>query len=261
MMPELPDVETFRRYARRRGLHKRIKDVEIVDERILDDIPPRTFQAKLRGRTLDSAVRHGKYLFLTAGDTPVLLMHFGMTGKLAYAKGEHEDEKYDKIRLRFEDEHALIYQCRRLLGKVGLVGAIDEAVEALELGPDALAVSAKAFKDLLSSSPGMVKSVLMDQKRIAGIGNIYSDEILFHAGLHPRKTCKELSDNEIGNLYRALNEVLKTAVDVKADPSSLPNDYLLTHRSKEGKCPRCGGSVRAITVGGRRAWYCPSRQS
>jgi formamidopyrimidine-DNA glycosylase len=260
-MPELPDVETFRRYAVRRALHRRIDDIEVVDSRILDGVSARALAAKLRGKSLESAVRHGKYLFLPSDNEETLLMHFGMTGKLAYAKGGHGDERYDKVRVWFEEGHALIYQCRRLLGTVRVVGSIEEAVGSLELGPDARGIKRAAFRQMMGSAPGMVKSTLMDQSRIAGIGNIYSDEILFRAGLNPRRACKELDREAIDGLHRALQEVLKTAIAVKADPAALPEDYLLPHRTEGGRCPRCGGKVRTISVGGRRGWYCPSCQT
>jgi formamidopyrimidine-DNA glycosylase len=259
-VPELPDVETFRRYARRRARGKTIDEVEVVDERILDGVSPRRFRETVRGLTLDGAVRHGKYLFLTAGDKRALLMHFGMTGKLAYAKGAHEDERYDKVRLWFDEGHALIYQCTRLLGKVGVAGAVGEVVTSLGLGTDALAVGSKAFRAMMQAAPGMVKSTSMDQSRIAGIGNIYSDEILFQARINPRTSCRKLTGEQLDRLHGALTKVLKTAIAKKADPAALPGDYLLPHRSEGERCPRCGGKVRAISAGGRRAWYCPSCQ-
>jgi formamidopyrimidine-DNA glycosylase len=106
----------------------------------------------------------------------------------------------------------------------------------------------------------MIKSALMDQSLMAGIGNVYSDEILFQVGLHPRAPVKELGEGEREELYRTVTEVLETAIDRQAKPEEFPAGYLTPHRHDGGKCPQCGGEVQRVKVAGRGAYYCPCRQ-
>jgi formamidopyrimidine-DNA glycosylase len=107
----------------------------------------------------------------------------------------------------------------------------------------------------------MIKGALMDQKFLAGIGNVYADEILFQARLHPRTAVGDLSGEDLGRLFGVLETVLGTAIAARADPAQLPEGYLTPRRGKAGKCPRCGGALEKIAVAGRRGYVCPQCQT
>jgi formamidopyrimidine-DNA glycosylase len=122
-----------------------------------------------------------------------------------------------------------------------------------------LSLDLNGFRDVLGRR-GMIKSMLMNQKRIAGIGNIYFDEILYLAGIHPRKDVRSLTKDQTRELHRDMRHVLSTAIKKRADANDMPKSWLLPLRGAEGTCPRCGGIIKSLNIAGRTAWYCPSHQ-
>jgi formamidopyrimidine-DNA glycosylase len=260
-MPELPDVETFRRYLDETSLHKRIVATDVSASRILGNVTVRALGRELKGRTLDSSRRHGKHLLAALDDGRWLAFHFGMTGSFKYFKNSGADPEHDRLRLSFANGYHLAYVCQRLLGEVDLVKDADKFVRRKGLGPDALRVDFELFRELMTGRRGMVKSTLMDQKLLAGIGNVYSDEILFQAGLHPRTPVASLDEDELRRLYDVMARVLQTAVAARADAEKMPDDYLITHRGPGGECPLCGEPLRKIKVSGRTAYFCPRHQA
>jgi formamidopyrimidine-DNA glycosylase len=128
------------------------------------------------------------------------------------------------------------------------------------LGLDALDIDLSQFKDMLARHLGAVKSILMNQKLIAGIGNIYADEILFHARMHPATEIAGLGNTALTKLFRATRYVLEKAIATKANVDLVPKSWLLPHRGKGGKCPRCERGLKSSKIGGRAAWFCPHCQ-
>jgi formamidopyrimidine-DNA glycosylase len=261
-MPELPDVEGFKEYLDATSLHQKIARTRVSDERLLEDTSPRTLAQRLKGAELKATERYGKYLFARVSAGGWLLLHFGMTGGLTYYREEADAPEYAKVTLDFENGYHLAYTNMRVLGKVGFVEDMKAYVEHQGLGPDALGdgLTGKKFAELLAGRKGPIKARLMDQSMMAGVGNEYSDEILFQARLHPMTDAASLSDSEIRELYRVMRRVLRTAASKGGDSSKLPRGYLLPHRAKGEPCPRCGGEVQKITVNGRSGYFCPSCQ-
>jgi len=194
------------------------------------------------------------------------MLHFCMTGRLAYFKDLKDDPEHDRLRLDFANGYHLAYVNQRLFGQAAIVEDLAQFVAEQELGPDAFAndLDEEAFQKLLAGRRGQVKSALMDQSLIAGLGNVYSDEILFKAHLHPKTPVNSLDRNVIAKLYRAMREVLRVSIDSGAGSEELferlPDDYLLPHREEGDKCPVCDGEVQAIKASGRTAYYCPACQ-
>jgi formamidopyrimidine-DNA glycosylase len=153
-----------------------------------------------------------------------------------------------------------------MLGRVGLADDADVFVQAEELGPDALdpAFDLAAFAEATRGRRRDVKSVLMDQTLVAGIGNIYADEILFQAGLHPKTPVSALSEGQRRTLFERIRSVLEMAIACGAGAEQflerLPDDYLLPQREKGGRCPRCGGAIATLKSGGRTSYFCPRCQ-
>ncbi len=258
-MPELPDVEIYKRYLDATSLHKKIRRAEVTSGKILEGVFARRLVRELRGRKLSSSLRHGKYLFIRLDSPMWLVLHFGMTGDLAYYGEDRETPEHGRLILTFTNGYRLAYISQRLLGKVSLTYDPEGYIKGKGLGPDAMALDLKGFRKALGKRSG-VKSALMNQRRIAGIGNVYSDEMLYLAGLHPKKVVGSLTKEQTGELHRAMRHVLRTAVRKKADPERMPRGWLLPLRGSKEKCPRCGGTIRSIKAVGRRAWYCPSHQ-
>jgi formamidopyrimidine-DNA glycosylase len=260
-VPELPDVEVLKQYLDATSLHQDIKAVEVRDSRILEDISGERLKTGFKGHSFDSTRRHGKYLFAELSDSCWLVLHFGMSGDLKYFKSMEKDPEYDQLLISFSNGYHLAYNAPRKLGLVALIEDMDAFVEKKELGPDAMSLDVTGFQKALSDRRGMVKSTLMNQQIIAGIGNVYSDEILFQARLHPRLGIDELDGETLEQLFNTMREVLQTAIDRRARPDQFPGTYLTRHRNEGERCPKCGGEIERLPVSGRTAYYCPSCQS
>ncbi len=259
-MPELPDVETFKRYLDATSLHQCIEDVDVWKAYILKDTSARELARKLKGRRFESSRRHGKHLFVRADDRVWLRLHFGMTGSLQYFKNDEQAPRHARVLFAFANNHRLAFDDQRQFGQIGLIEDVDEYLEKCALGPDALEIDLQEFKKILRNRRGAVKSVLMNQQLIAGIGNIYADEILFRVCMHPATEISRLVDKDLARLFRATRYILKRAIAAKADMNQMPKSWLLPHRGKGGKCPRCGQRLRSAKIGGRTAWFCPHCQ-
>lgn len=257
-VPELPDVELFRRYLERTALHRRVEAV-CVDrgEQLLEGVSERGLRLRLEGHTLASTRRHGKVLFVGLDDEAgALVLRFGMTGFLRTYRNAGSAPPHPRLVLELDDGTRLAYDCQRLLGRIGFTRDPDAWIEEHGLGPDALALDAGSLSKLLAGRRASLKSALMDQHKIAGIGNVYSDEILFRAGLHPRLPVAALTQGDLRRLHRALRDVLEGAIRARADRERVPRTWLLPHREEGGQCPRCGGGLRRIRISGRSAWVC-----
>ncbi|MFO7971301.1 MAG: DNA-formamidopyrimidine glycosylase family protein [Desulfobacterales bacterium] len=261
-MPELPDVEIFRRYLDATSLHQSIEGVR-TEADVLKDISVRRFERTVRGKSFEATRRHGKYAFVSLGEPPWLLLHFGMTGFLKYYKNNEKAPSHVRVLFTFHNGYHLAYSCQRKLGKVRLVDDPDRFVRSRGLGPDALApdLDADAFKQTIRGFRGSVKSALMNQQLIAGIGNIYSDEILYQTGIFPKHSVTQMDEKILDRLYETVKEVLVTAIDVQADPERLPNTYIIPQRHGEGRCPGDGSPIERLKVSGRSSYYCPQCQS
>jgi formamidopyrimidine-DNA glycosylase len=259
-MPELPDVEVFRRYLQARALGKRIKHVDVAAPSLLIGVSPKMLRRTLQGSSFLSTHRHGKYLFLKLEQGGWLLLHFGMTG---YPIVDHNTERpSDRARLRLQlaDGHSLCFFDPRKLGRIGIVDDVETYIRSRNLGPDALTVSEELFKERLKQKRTTAKTAFMDQQVLAGIGNIYADEILFQAGLSPLARFSRAKPQTWRTLYRATRQVLCRAIKAQANPDRLPRTYLLRHRERDGRCPRCRHSLHTIKIGGRTTYYCPRDQ-
>ncbi len=265
-MPELPDVELYRRYLDQHALRQTVERVAVNDARILGQLSARAFSARLTGNRFEDTRRHGKHLLVRLQRGGWLTLHFGMTGDLVYFQHEADDPPYDRIRFDFTGGGHLAYVNRRMLGRVGLADDAEAFIRGEELGPDALdpAFDLAAFAKAIEGRRRDVKSVLMDQALIAGVGNIYADEILFQARLHPHTPVTSLDERQRAELFRQLRQVLEKAIACGAGAEQaverLPDDFLLPHREKQGKCPRCGGSIATLKAAGRTSYYCPRCQ-
>ena len=260
-MPELPDVEVFKRYLDSTSLHREIDDV-FLREQLVEDVSPQRIRDGLRSASLSETRRHGKHLFVRADDDGWLRLHFGMTGRLeAYSEGEAPD--HTELLIEFADGSHLAFVDQRKFGAISWVADVDGFVEKKGLGPDPLVddLSPSRFRKIVGERRGTIKGTLMNQDLIAGLGNVYVDEILFQAGLHPEAGADELSDGELGKIHSAMAHVIETAIDRGADVEELPDTWLLPYREEGVACPRCGGEIRHTEVSGRTTYYCGKHQT
>ena len=260
-MPELPDIDVFSRYIDSTALYLVIEQVEISDERIIKDIEPADFMEKVKGKEFTSVRRHGKYLFVRLNSPDILMFHFGMTGFFDYSEDD-SPPRHTRMELQFEDDMHLAFVCRRLLGKVGWTKNPRDYIRKHDLGPDALSDhwNLNNFGKLFEGSNATVKSALMKQQSISGIGNVYSDEMLYQARIAPGKKASELDKDEIRALHKSMLHVLKTAIDRQADPEQVPESWLLPRRKEGESCPSCEGNIEKTKISGRSSYFCPGCQ-
>jgi formamidopyrimidine-DNA glycosylase len=259
-VPELPDVETFRRYAKSKALHQRIERIHMESPKLLKGTSTQGLGRALKGRTFESTRRHGKYLLLALDSGGWLVLHFGMSGELRYFKERRDTPAYTRLLISFENGHHLAYVAPRKLGRISLADTPQALIDEQELGPDALGLTDSQFLELAAAHRGGAKPWLMDQQTMAGIGNIYSDEILFQAGIHPGTVVSKMDKADLRRLFKAMRSVLRDAIAVRADPERMPAGFLLPHRRQGGLCPKCGSALAKARSGGRTAWYCPTCQ-
>ncbi|MFP4418833.1 MAG: Fpg/Nei family DNA glycosylase [Chitinivibrionales bacterium] len=253
-MPELPDVHAFKEVFDNVALHKRVQDLEINNAKVVQGLNGKKLKSHLQGKTFVGSERRGKYLLVTLDSDEVLAFHFGMTGYLYGRNGE--PDRYRRVTFLLDDNRYLEYVSKRMLGRLSLSDSIEHFVEEKGLGPDALYCTEEQFTSRISASSNSIKSALMDQSRIAGLGNIYSDEVLYQAHLHPAVQADSLSDKQRKSLFRVMRRVLDVAIRHHANPTEMPDGYLLRHRKKGEKCPKCGGRIQKDTISGRSSYYC-----
>jgi formamidopyrimidine-DNA glycosylase len=246
-VPELPDVEGFRRVARN-ATGRRVERVELLDRTLLRGGRPDAVE----GERLGEFERHGKWLTAPAGDAEVL-MHFGMTGGLEWARRGSERHVHDRIVFVCRGGE-LRYRNMRKFGGVWISRRGRERVTG-PLGPDAAGLERERFRELLRRRRGGLKGALMDQRLIAGLGNLMVDEIAWRARVDPRTPVRDLSRRRIDRLWEAMDEVVRESVPAGRVPPA--QGWLTGARDgRDPRCPRCDARLRKATVAGRTTAWC-----
>jgi formamidopyrimidine-DNA glycosylase len=273
-VPELPEVETARSLFADQALHRRIVDVDDSDSYVTRPHFPGGLRSALTGRSLTAAHRRGKTIWLEtspAGDAaapggPELGIHLGMSGRVVVTGPDGtvaergDPHRYDtrprkaewsRFTLTFADGGSLVLFDPRRLGRVRLnpdIGA---------LGPDATLVTPAQFRALIMKGRIAVKARLLDQSKIAGVGNLLADEILWQARVSPMARVDSLSAAQVNRLYRALKSVLESAIA----KGGAHTGEMIAARHPGGICPRDGAPMAHGTVGGRSTWWCSREQA
>ncbi len=258
-MPELPSVEIFKKYFDETSLHQLIKEVKVISPEILVDTKSKEMISSLKEHEFIGSYRYGKYLFGEVDNELFLIMHFGMTGYLQYGDNDVGSSRHPRMNIYFENGNHLAFDDARKFGKLGITSNPDEFIKMRKMGPDALHVTFKNFQEIFNGRKGMIKPLIMNQNVIAGIGNLYADEILYQTGIHPMTPANHLDDQQWKLLFKNTKKVLKKAIEYQDKTKSLPQSYLLPHRHKGGLCPD-GGNLEVIKVGGRTTFLCPNQQ-
>lgn len=259
-MPELPEVELYCRYFAEHALHQRVAAVRVLDERILG-VRTAALKRAVVGRELTRVRRHGKHLFADNGAS-WLHLHFGMSGDLFYYRDDAERPRFARVVFEFENGARLAYDDMRLFGVVDLTPDPDAFIAEHHLGPDPLdpAFRLPVFRRIAAKRRGAVKALLMSQEIIAGMGNLYVDETLYRASVHPRRPVDELSDAEVKAIFTAMRAILKEAIAFKSRGGDYPGRWLVQHREEGDSCPSCSGTVQRTVVFGRTTYFCAKHQ-
>jgi formamidopyrimidine-DNA glycosylase len=259
-VPELPEVETYARYFAGHALRQRIAHVDVRDERILAVRKDELVRA-LHGRAFRRVQRHGKHLFASAGPQ-WLHLHFGMSGDLAYYHDVAEEPRFARVVFDFANGAHLAFEDMRLFGVVDLTPSPAAYVNEHHLGPDPLDASftLARFREIVAGRRGAIKSLLMSQEVIAGIGNLYADETLFKASIHPLRPAGKLRDDELRAIHTTMRKILREVIARRERRGELPHRYLIAHREEGERCPKCGGTIQRTIVFGRTTYFCARHQ-
>ncbi|NLL84736.1 MAG: DNA-formamidopyrimidine glycosylase [Lentisphaerae bacterium] len=274
-MPELPEVETVVRDLLTAGISgTTVKTCEFPWPNTADGLTPAEFTSRLCGKTISNATRRGKYIVLQLAQGGILLIHLRMTGKLRLATSPADTLPHDRLRITFTDGRSLILNDTRKFARARLGTSIDESLG--HLGPEPLEPSftAATLGKSLVHRKRAIKTLLLDQTIIAGIGNIYADESLFDAGIHPERLPATLSNAEIKKLHAAIRRALKKGIAANGTTlgNASTNFYsvagrrgsndtnLMVFRRNGLPCPKCDTTIERSVVGGRGTHHCPHCQ-
>ena len=281
-MPELPEVETVARGLRQAILGRRIISVTLGKTDFIDD--PVALERHLPGRRIEAVERYGKFMLLRLsavnGETRVvtngeaapasLLVHLGMTGQIAPSPAGQPLEKHTHVCMVLDDGRELRYRDARRFGRIAYLTKALLAEELTGFGADPLEVSKEEFADRICGRRARIKALLLDQSVLRGVGNIYADESLWKAKIHPARLGANLSRKQAHTLRRVLQKILRKAIVLRGssisdflDAEGEPGEYQRHHRAygREGKgCFRCKTPVRRAIVAGRSSYFCPRCQ-
>ena len=267
-MPELPEVETIRRQLAPQVEGRTIVAARILDPRWTRPDPPRAVEAQLRGAVVERLGRAGKYLVWALSEDRYLLQHLRMTGTLLY--DPPVAPPHTRVLLELDDGHRVVYIDPRRFGTGHLVhgaSARDEYLRVrLGIEPLTPGFTAEHLRTLARGRTAPVKAFVLDQRQIAGVGNIYADEALFRAGIHPLRPAGRLTKADWERVRVGIEEALSAGIEAKG--ASIDDfrhvdgargsfqDLFLVHRRKGEPCPRCGDMIRKLVVGGRGTYVC-----
>jgi len=272
-MPELPEVETVRRDLEPWVVGRRIVGLDVdaaTAPLLLGGVPVDEFRARLTGRRITALRRRGKYLCFELDDGASLLAHLRMTGRLVRRARGAPPEPYERARIVLGTGEELRWCDLRKFGTWQLTERPDDITG--RLGPEPLdpCFTADTLARSLAGRRAPVKSVLLNQRRIAGLGNIYADEALFAAGIHPARPAGSLSRGEVERLHAAIRSVLARGVEHRGasfrdyvDGEGAPGQeqmYVQVFRRTGKPCYRCGATISRIVLGGRSTHFCPRCQ-
>jgi len=273
-VPELPEVETIRRQLAPALECRRLERAEVLDGRWCEPAPPEAVADALAGRLIEHVGRRGKYLILSLEDDVHLAMHLRMTGNLLLVRAEDEEPGHLRVRITLSGGENLLFVDVRRFGTGDVLLGSDALAEffASRLGVEPLSAdfTAEALRAALRGRRQPVKAFLLNQERIAGVGNIYADEALFRARIHPLREVGTLRRPQIEALRDSVVETLEAGIDAKG--ASIDDyrhvdgaegsfqDRFLVHTREGEPCPRCGTRIRKLRAAGRGTYICPNCQ-
>jgi len=271
-MPELPEVQTVRATLKDRILNKKIKKIEIIYPKMIES-DLLEFQNNILNQSFIDIKRIGKWLIFELNDY-YLLSHLRMEGKYFIKEHKMPIIKHEHIIFTFEDDSDLRYHDVRKFGKMNLINKEDlyevEAIKKQGIEPVDDKLTKEYLLDHFKGKTAPIKTILLDQTIISGLGNIYADEVLFHAGIHPLRKTNTITKKEASKIVEACKFVISKAIEaggttIRSYTSSLGvtglfQISLMVHQQKDKPCQKCGTIIQKIKVGGRGTYYCEKCQ-
>ena len=266
-MPELPEVTTVRRQLKDVIAQKAIKDIAIYDARVIKDTSVNEFKKQVKGKVVKDVLRRGKVIIVKLESGLFLVLHLRISGWIILSK---KKEKHARVVFEFPNNILMNFCDSRVLGQIQLVNDWKELPLIKSMGPEPLEIKKKEFIELFKERNSQIKPLLMNQKFIAGIGNIYAQESLFCAGIHPATAAKRINRERLAKLYDCLVKILKKAIEEKGSsvdtyrpPDGQQENYerFLKVYGRQGcRCNTCKNVIKKEVIAGRGTCFCPQCQ-
>ncbi|MFT6321648.1 MAG: formamidopyrimidine-DNA glycosylase [Granulosicoccus sp.] len=255
-MPELPEVNTFKLYFDKTSLHQKIGEVHVQDDKIMRNIDGDSFIEKLTGRTFVDSYRRGKYLFGKLDDGNDVLFHFGMTGDFKYYEDEMDQPRHERFAFHFANGYRLGFDCPRKFARILYLEDLEKYIADIGLGEDALVISASDFLKKMEGRKTSIKGFLLNQKLLAGVGNLYADEICFQTRIHPASPVNALKPKHKKAIYEAMQNILTIAVDrARYYKEEKTADDFFQWRVEGQKAPQGKGVCQVEKIAGRTTYF------
>ena len=270
-MPELPEVETVKNELLPYVIDRRINGVTLIWEGIVKEPSASEFCSRIIGQKITGITRRGKYLFVSLDSDDLLMLHLKMTGALIIGQDSTEPPKYTRAIIHLDNDTSIFFRDPRKFGLMRLIKDKNRIVG--KLGPEPLEddFTPQLLAKLLAKRTAPIKALLRDQNLIAGIGNMYADEALFAAKIHPLRMGASLSEEEIERLHSVISQILWAAignkgasVDTYFRPDGTTGTAHFEFKVAHGRgktCPNCGTAIERITVRNRGTYFCPKCQT
>jgi formamidopyrimidine-DNA glycosylase len=270
-MPELPEVEHVARQLREGLIGRRILAAQVSWPRAVSGMEAAEFEARLRDRLVQDVGRRGKHLLIVLDGDETLVVHRRMSGNLVFAPPA-ADAPYVRVSFDLDDGRRLLYTDPRKFGRLALLDAGELEASLATLGPEPLApeFTPAVLAERLAGRDRGLKALLLDQSVVAGLGNIYADEALYQARLHPLRPASGLTSEEVAALHAAIQDVLRTGIEHGGttigryrdtnNEAGTHREHLEVYQRTGQPCPRCGTPIHRIVVAQRGTHYCPSCQ-
>lgn len=254
-MPELPEVQQFTDFWKAATENRKVQQIVAYDDLVVPD-EEAIFNERFVGKVFSQHKRIGKYLLTGTDSGEWMYFHFGMTGDFAVIQTGDEPPRFTRFAVHLSDGTAVAFLCARKLGRAMLIETPDAFIAKKGLGPDAMAVTWEEFQEIFGNARGKIKPALMDQGKIAGIGNIYADEMLYQAGIHPEAVLEKIGPKRLKRLFEAMRRSLEKSITYDTPKSEIPSDFLIHNRKKKGICQQCERPLAFIKMGGRGTYFC-----
>lgn len=270
-MPELPEVETIIRGLQQQLIGLKIVRIRVILPKVIREDKER-FVSLLKGASVQGIKRRGKIILIALSNKMTILVHLKLSGQIIYTSPEKPSSKHTHLIFDLSDGNQLRYIDPRQFGYFLLINnsELSQIRQLTTLGPDPLKISLDDFKERISKRKGRIKSLLLNQSFLAGIGNIYADEILHQAQIHPLEPAQTISIPQIEKLYQSIKEILTEAIKQKGssirdylDSSGQEGGYQKLHQvyQREGKpCFTCQTKIARLKIGSRSSYFCPNCQ-
>lgn len=266
-MPELPEVETIKRQLEEQILTQKIKEIIIERKKLIKEISPQTFKSKVEGKSIKDILRRGKVLIIKLEERLFLIFHLRISGSLILS---NRKEDFAGVIFRLTDGRLLNFCDARVFGEIRLIDDWQELPFIKTMGPEPLELNKEDFAGLFAGKKGKIKPLLMDQKFLAGIGNIYAQESLFCAGIHPERKANQVKEKELEKIYDCLVSILKEAIKRKGTSIDTYRQidgnkgkytpFLKVYQRESKPCLNCKTPIERELIGGRGTYLCPHCQ-